>query len=269
MRLKWALWLLLLILTGTIFVSVVNSPLSSIFGKPSRGYFIEDGVVKYTYVAWPTRYVEALIGADTNTFQILDAKRSIAVDKNHVYFGSTRLDGAHPPSFQEIAPLPRHQISGYWKDNYNVYRYSKKLKGADPNSFKLLNPTFAIDNNQVYVGDASIRPCDIKSFRFIGPDSIAGLGTAPWWRDHKCLYKGRFKIEFADLETLEIINLNFAKDLVSVIGGIGIPTRRLEIDLKTVKAHNMHYAIDKNGCHFRGKLEACPETKRGQRMQTP
>jgi hypothetical protein len=107
-----------------------NSPLVSI----RSGYVIENSQV-YFYDGSKNIIV---VEADPNTFECLQAYRGSKVgrfygkDDQHVYFGTSIIEGADPDTFSFFT------WEYYTKDANHVYVNGKILEGADPNTFEFL-----------------------------------------------------------------------------------------------------------------------------------
>lgn len=92
---------------------------------------------------------------DYATFQV-DAS-GIIKDKNHVYTTNGKeynflgiIEGADPKSYKVLDPsLPDHKLRDWFRDEHAVFYRSKKIQG-DPATFKPLNDAIAVDANYIY-----------------------------------------------------------------------------------------------------------------------
>ncbi len=81
-----------------------------------------------------------ILGADLATFTPIENGRymhSYAKDKNYVYYGGTRIEGADPASFEILWMLPPEGCSNsqYSRDKNNIYFKASLVVGADLKTF--------------------------------------------------------------------------------------------------------------------------------------
>ncbi len=106
--------------------------------------------------------VVKLIDADPKTIKQVDGVWWLQ-DKNNVYLGGNKVDGADPASFSEIKnPL--------YKDKNNIYVNNNVLLGADvenfAETFEVLNYPYYRDSSNVYycdLTDSSLPTCTVVS----------------------------------------------------------------------------------------------------------
>lgn len=93
--------------------------------------------------------------SDLKSFKILG--NGWAKDKSYYYLSIvSALTNKYPLADYESFDLLK---AGYAKDKFQVYYYGNVLKGADPNSFKVINYTKAQDKNNCYK-DGSVTDCN-------------------------------------------------------------------------------------------------------------
>ncbi len=143
---------------------------------PSRteieGYYTTDGK-KVFFDEFP------LEGINIKSFQKLDI--NYFKDKNGVYFIQDFIFeypylGKNIPIYQKIwgADFRTFTVidSIYSKDAYNVFRFGKKIPGADAQSFNPLNQwgehDYSKDNSNVYYRYNKIKDVDIQTFQTLG-----------------------------------------------------------------------------------------------------
>ncbi|MCH8518432.1 DKNYY domain-containing protein [Candidatus Gracilibacteria bacterium] len=153
-------------------------------------------------------------GADPETFRFLDDDRKYAKDKNFVYYFShsiqTHTCYIHDPEMSETTEEEEERSDSY---------ESKKIDGADPETFRFLDDDkkYAKDKNYVYYyyfhsktnhysEDAhsysqysewkKIDGVDTETFRFLGGD---------YAKDENFVYLGGKKIDGADPETFRFL----------------------------------------------------------------
>src|SRR4051794_6019631 len=101
-------------------------------------------------------------------------------------------------------PSPRIPIAfDYSHDGAGqVYWQQYCVKGAEADSFVVLNRRWARDKDRVYIGRGEMR-ADPASFEVLNDT---------WARDRKNVYIGDSKRSKADRETFRVLNYLFAKD---------------------------------------------------------
>lgn len=141
-------------------------------------------------------------------------------EKNIIYYKTNEtgdfseiiLKDANPQNFSVIQnnnPKNTCLNADIWgKDKMNVYFKEKKLKGADPQTFKVLGYSYSADYNKVYFKEnfiPNIKPANIKI-----------LGNYYIKDNNKVLFCGKETSGIKHVESFEIIDGYFAKDSVYI-----------------------------------------------------
>lgn len=93
---------------------------------------------------------------DPKTFEILSNAHS--KDKNGVYYGVHKMEGADPKTFKVIDYFINGQTP-YSKDKNNVYDQWMKMEGADPKTFEVLDDVgHSKDKAWYYLYDKREKP---------------------------------------------------------------------------------------------------------------
>ena len=112
--------------------------------------------------------------ADRKTFTSL-GRGGYGMDYANVFFRGVIVEGADPATFTKV---PRQgaswQQSCYFKDKHDVYYLGQVLKGADAETFRYEGVHYAVDKNNVYVGDVALD-IDPNEYTLRG-DYILGSG---------------------------------------------------------------------------------------------
>lgn len=91
---------------------------------------------------------DEIIGADPSTFTVVwdDITGNYSKDKNSVYYFTSTLS-ADPNTFEIMGG---GTPGSYAKDIEGVYYFGKKIAGADPSTFRIIDDTYAEDINRKY-----------------------------------------------------------------------------------------------------------------------
>lgn len=122
------------------------------------GYQKIDG--KWTYVTWDEgngRQVHKL-DVDHETFEVFRKNREYGRDKNRVFYVLEEVKGADPESFRILSD------EGYAADNAHVFLYEQLIAGADPVTFKIIKTPYGRDTKRVYCGSVAMDVDDINRF---------------------------------------------------------------------------------------------------------
>lgn len=134
-----------------------------VFAQEDVDYIIrEDGV--YCGSREDYRFLE---GADPATFVIEIPTIPYAKDRNNVYWNGEILPDANAATFRRI------MNTDYGTDGKGVYFGSEKLFGADPGSFNVLKPDLAADKHFIY-SKASVLDSLRANFSYYANFVISG-----------------------------------------------------------------------------------------------
>jgi hypothetical protein len=226
--------------------SVASILLLSVVGLSGcgEGFKVENGKVAYTQ--WNESSGKVTFygdDADPKTFQTLDhdkhARAIYARDGRRVFV----LVGLRPVTVAGADPASLRVLTNdgiYAKDKSHVYYWGVEIKGADPESFRILQAPFSRDSRRAFFMTAEIQVHKTDSFEVVQP----GVLLTPWEnappvvtsenrvkgsdkmipspnlasflfgysRDGIAYYLGAKEIEGADYGSFVILNERYAKD---------------------------------------------------------
>ncbi|MFA6304739.1 MAG: DKNYY domain-containing protein [Patescibacteria group bacterium] len=247
----WFVWL--------IFFQPIND------GKPNDYYGSDRGYLKHAdYV---TLYGEPIIGSDPKTFKALPVA-GFAKDKNNIYLGGKKLENIDYTTFSFVDEVEK-TISlkaglavekEYFKDKNNVFYYYfeydgdkpkemrgyivKKIEGADPASFVMVNNIFAKDKNHVYEYDQILSGIDGETFELLNDNSKSY--TTGYVKDKNNAYHIGFKNKGSQVKIINGVDLLTFKLLIK--------GESEELDkLARTTDNNLDYALDKNFIYLHDK----------------
>jgi len=196
---------------------------------------------------------EILKGGDATTFTYIDG--NYYKDKRHVYFNLEKIKNADPATFEVIVVSTSFYNStnnrttaqldrSYAKDKKRVYRSGVTL----PASFSILNNTYAIDGQYIYLygGDIAgytkvLTDADVATFELVG---------GRYAKDHTRVYYQAYVIQEADPATFRYIGSDYAADKNNVYRFGSVDKR---IDAASLEVLSDHYFKDKNKVYYQGK----------------
>lgn len=222
--------------------------LSLLFGcgdsKPgifsANGYHIGKQKVWYKTSLGMSYTVTELEGADAPTFAVrtLVSKTTgdssqYGMDKNAVFFGSKKIEGADLATFEFV-------IGGYSKDKNAVY-YMGALLTRDLAHFSVVSRQFVKDSHAVYFG-GDVFSDDPAHFEEIGHP-----GSDYFKDSHQCWYD-IYALKNADPATIRLIGRNAAADARRVFREMN----EIEgADLKTFQALEYDFSRDARFVYFK------------------
>ncbi len=138
--------------------------------KHLKGYYATDGKTVY-FMDVP------LDGFHPDKFVTLDDQKydeyiNYATDGESIYYGYNKIQGADPSTFETLN-------NGYAKDKGNVYHYAD-ITSFDAPSFEVLNSLYTKDKDKVYYKDSIIKGADANTFMLMDNDLA---------KDNRYLYK--------------------------------------------------------------------------------
>ena len=210
------------------------------------GYKIENDKVYYIQYNEAQGRVKREIGADKNTFRILD-NENYAIDFTQVFYQGTLIDSADPKSF---VPLSDYIA----KDKNHGYYGGAIIETSDGKSFELIKDNFTRDKNDVYCDRKPLHSKHPKTFE------ILEIGHGYWSCDSESYYYQDKRIPIKDYASFKILDEDcfFAKDKFQVYKGDKI----LEgVDAETFEFIEICIGRDKYGCHNGQERCNCPKEK--------
>ena len=142
--------------------------------------------------------------ADFETFKEInqDLNINLAIDKNHVFIGTSILYQADPKTFKQVKAY-------FWKDKNNVYllqfgNTDARIIGADPTTFKVYKDNlWSSDKNNIYYMFDKLEKTDPSKFVVINES---------WGKDNQFYYFTHLRLDSIDYKTAKIVNTNFMKE---------------------------------------------------------
>jgi len=159
---------------------------------------------------------EKISSADSASFVFVES--FYFKDKNNIYFvASDRasiIEGADPFSFSTYK-----SNADYSRDKNFVYLDNKKINGADPNTFTILEPSvhfYSKDNKRVFYYENTVNGADPDTFIVVDlPGGCQPRSSVCWentyGRDKNYVYRNGEKIEGLQPNNLEQYNNELKK----------------------------------------------------------
>lgn len=164
-------------------------------------------------------------------------------------------------------PMPRKFFAGtelntnfvilenqaYAKDSEKVYRLAKKLPGADPATFEVINLDYSKDNKNVYYLDSLIIDADAQSFEVIKNKEKEKKGHEKrllYSKDKNHVYFLGKQIEHSDPSTFQHL-YPYSKDKNHVYSETSIMKNA---DPETFIAYGDDYSKDTNNVYYKGEI---------------
>jgi len=183
-------------------------------------------------------------GIDSTTFAFIGKGSQYIKDKNGVYYNnrnnSKKIEGADPETFEFLG-------GNYLKDKNFVWSVSyrhgggvaslRKLDGAKPASFEVIERQYARDNTAVYCSGDVMEGFDWGSVVMLQNNYI---------RDKNSVFLGCKKIEGADAKSFKVFRYSYAKDKNSVY----YLNKKIEgADVDSFENLTCSYSKDKNSVY--------------------
>ncbi len=182
-------------------------------------------------------------------------KFGFQIDENQVLWGGRVLDGAEPSTFQIVSPSPS-SVAVFSKDESNVFLNWASIRGADPDSFQVIEGAFSRDRNRVYCGTTPIFQADPDTFEVVlnygtiscepslaelhfGKRFDAGIFAMSYSKDRHAYYYGPVKVPDADYETFHVCNEREANDKFGEFYGF----RRKKDEEAAISAWKKKYGV--------------------------
>lgn len=127
-------------------------------------------------------------------------------DNTSVFYESKKIKNADPDSFKLLELNETNKNAYFSKDNKRVYFKGEEIESANPNQFNVIEGNYSKDNKSVFFKNKLIKDANPKSFRFIKPLSGTNCEIEHdefYATDEKFIYYGSMKIRDADLKTFE------------------------------------------------------------------
>jgi hypothetical protein len=165
------------------------------------GYKVDTSRNTVTWATWNEGYGRCewpVVGADAKTFRVMPirsntGRQEFGRDKAHVYRESRRIEGADPDSFREFGPR-------LYRDDKSVFRLTY-LKGTG--------------RDAETPGRPSASPYTIVQLPESDPDSFRQLDPT-WSRDAKRVFFETRGFVPSDIDSFEILAGGWARDRVAV-----------------------------------------------------
>ena len=124
-------------------------------------------------------YAGRIISNDPDHFQLIAKIDSLTYykDRESIFVNGTRFDGPDVTSFE---PLPH----GYSRDCIHAYLIShtsfKIIKGANPDSFQVLNQYYSLDEKHVYWRGSKLTDCEPSTYEVLNAKHFPGKRALNW-----------------------------------------------------------------------------------------
>ena len=183
-----------------------------------------------------------LVGCANITYQISDEDVTFNTRSwNHDPI-IKKVKNADPATFRNLN-------NGYGADKSKVFYKGDEIPEADPTTFKQIKWAYSKDANHVYLHSCLLESANPNEFLILG---------GSWSKDRKNVYRGRDLIQ-ADVESFRYLGDNWAIDKnnayhalegtsLDCVGGEFLKvTRFLNIDIESFVITDGFKAKDKNG----------------------
>ena len=135
--------------------------------------------------------------ADKNTFKELN-DNLYGKDKNYVFYRGEKIEGAAPNSFKLLE-------DGYSMDDLRAYYYGDPIKNSTSKEFEIIDSYYSKDFQNVFYETESLNVCSVKGFKFLYSDNSENARER--WTTDGCHYY----IKSAKVPTKEYENLKIYK----------------------------------------------------------
>lgn len=244
--------------------------------KPLTGYYSRDD--RHIFAA------EKIIdGADLSSFEIINNK--YAKDKNTIYYyndpacfecdnsymsdlsplrteGLIIISDGSPSTFQLLNPKREedglvYADSGFAKDEKQIYYNGVVLRGADIDSFQIIDYSYSKDKNNIYFLSDVLKDAD--------PETFQRISDTCYMKDKARVYYNYKVLEGADPETFVVLNSGFeptySKDknhVYSTYRLFSCETIIIEgADVESFEVSEAGLAKDKSYCYRTGERVDC------------
>ena len=208
-KLKTAVILVAIFLAVSSFaVCCISFYAYGFFSRLGGHYTKKDGKVYWVHVRnHDLKKIENEVeGADTRSFKAYKySKSQWGRDKNHVYFEGRRLRSADPETFK-IVDVAK-ELS---RDANNEYKGSRKTKN-DGEEFVTFGQ-YSKDIHGVYWFDKPIPGADFKSFELVIKPKTKYKNDHAWARDKNRVYCDGRPLPQSDPKTFRLLGANYGVD---------------------------------------------------------
>ncbi|RYD84054.1 MAG: hypothetical protein EOP84_06595 [Verrucomicrobiaceae bacterium] len=185
---------------------------------------------------------------------IMPDKSPFKIEPDRVLAGSRRVPGADPDSFKVL-------LAGWAKDKAQVYCNAGIVTGADPQSFEALNVLFARDARAVYYVGRVMKGVDPRCFEVLDTGEYKSFwGNSVFQgyaRDKQSVFYFSYDdtkpsvVRGADPLTFEVLKSVYARDSKSAYYA-GRPIKKADRD--TFKVVEFNYACDRQHAFYCERL---------------
>ncbi|MEI5637673.1 MULTISPECIES: DKNYY domain-containing protein [unclassified Pseudoalteromonas] len=151
---------------------------------------------------------QEIYGADVKSFQVMTDPK-FAKDNAHAYYSGVPIPFADGKSF-------KHLGGEFYADDKHVFHDGKVVKGAKASTFQfvgghpLYGDSLGKDNQFAYINAVQFYACDLDSlsvaYEYDGDPSYG------WSKDKLCVHYQGKKVDDADPDSFEVLNLNYGID---------------------------------------------------------
>lgn len=193
---------------------------------------------------------DILIGADTESIEIVARYNGYIKDKDHVYYEGKLVNGADPKTFEALS------YSLYSKDRKNVYFENKKIIGIDVKTFEIIEKNYAKDKKSVYFQGQKLNGSDPKTFKPCDPF------FSLYSKDKRYVYYRDVIVRGADPNTLKLLatqvvdsqKYEFRSEYISDRSSVYFKEKEIiGVDTETFEVLNSSLSRDKNDFYYNGE----------------
>jgi len=186
------------------------------------------------------------IDADYSTFEYLGSL--FGKDKEKVFSSFIIIKGADPDSFKVL------NDSYYAKDKNRAYYFDHPIPGVDLTSFRALNKNYAADKDRIYhyyqTRNHIVRNADVSTFSVFSKNS-------EYAKDKKNVYYEGNSVKGADVNSFKIIGHFYGADKNSIY----CMRKKTDFDIKTFAlTASETYGTDKHGVYLLGNYNGKKST---------
>ena len=205
----------------------------------NSSYAVEDKTIYFNRVAMPD--------VDLGSFVILNSK--YAKDKNRVYSSGEPLPGFDPTTFKILDDLSR-----YIADKDHAYYDGEEIIDSDPVTLTYIYERYSKDRTHVFMEAQLIKGADPDSFQVLETPG----GSFEWARDKNSVYYNGIALDNSVPEYFHPIDSTFGYDNLNVFYGIRAINGSDLNTFTVIKSSYPIYAKDKNQVYFGGAVNANP-----------
>ncbi|OSY89556.1 hypothetical protein WH52_02685 [Tenacibaculum holothuriorum] len=212
-------------------------------------YVIEDDKVYYKYWSFSQGGWNKMLlkSVDYKTFSKINTDENIyGKDKNFVFFKEKIIKGADPNTFKVL-------IKGYAIDQTKAFYYTDSITNSSSKGFEVIDDYYSKDLKDVFYKTEGLNVCSVDSFKLMFLDEEK---WSRWSTDGCSYYKENFKVPTLDYKNLKVyknFNVSTDKYFLYYLNKKITYEKKWEkyidtIDVNTFKVLGFNHYKDKHGC---------------------